>query len=138
MTMLTLRKSEVSTEFISLVGFILIIFIAVLVVVGLRYNDVSESIVFSEAQKVANLIANEINFAASMEGYYREFSIPQKLVNNIEYNVSINTNLRFVEVKWNGKNAISNIITENVNGVVKPGVNKIKIKNDEGLVLIES
>jgi len=136
--MLMLRKSEVSTEFISLVGFILIIFIIVLVTVGLRNNEISETTIYADAQRIANLIANEINFAASIEGYYREFSLPLNLVNNIEYNVSINTNLRFVEVKWNGKNAISNIITENVNGVVKPGVNKIKIKNDEGLVLIES
>ncbi|NIO44693.1 MAG: hypothetical protein GTN36_04030 [Candidatus Aenigmarchaeota archaeon] len=136
--MLTLRKSEVSSEFISLVGFILIVFISVLIIVGLRYNDVSESIIFSEAQNMANLIANEINFAASMEGYYREFSIPKKLVNNIEYNVSINTDFRFVEVKWDDKKAIANIITERVSGTVEPGLIKIKIKNDEGLVLIES
>jgi len=136
--MLTLRKSEVSIEFITLVGFILIIFVSVLVIVGLRYNDVSESIIFSEAQRIANLIANEINFAASMEGYYREFELPQKLVNNIEYSVSIDTDFRFVEVKWDGKNAVSNIITENVDGTVKPGLVRIKIKNDEGLVLIES
>jgi len=136
--MLILRKSEVSTEFISLVGFILIVFVSVLIIVGIRYNDVSESIVFSEAQSTANLIANEINFAASMEGYYREFELPQRLVNNIEYNVSINTDFRFVEVKWNDKNAVSNIITENVQGTVNPGLVKIKIKNDEGLVLIES
>ena len=136
--MLILRKSEVSTEFISLVGFILIVFVSVLIIVGIRYNDVSESIVFSEAQSMANLIANEINFAASMEGYYREFELPQRLVNNIEYNVSINTDFRFVEVKWNDKNAVSNIITENVQGTVNPGLVKIKIKNDEGLVLIES
>ncbi len=136
--MLTLRKSEVSTEFISLVGFILIIFVIVLVTVGLRNNEISESTVYADAQRIANLIANEINFAASIEGYYREFSLPLNLVNNIEYNVSINTNLRFVEVKWDGKNAISNIITENINGVVNPGVNRIKIKNDEGLVVIES
>jgi len=136
--MLILRKSEVSTEFISLVGFILIVFVSVLIIVGIRYNDVSESIVFSEAQSTANLIANEINFAASMEGYYREFELPQRLVNNIEYNVSINTDFRFVEVKWNDKNAVSNIITENVQGTVNPGLVRIKIKNDEGLVLIES
>ncbi|NIM47567.1 MAG: hypothetical protein GTN40_05435 [Candidatus Aenigmarchaeota archaeon] len=136
--MLTSQKSEVSIEFISLVGFILIIFIVILITVGLKNDEIAESTVFSDAQKIANLIANEINFAASIEGYYREFTLPSKLIDNIEYNVSINTNLRFVEVKWNGKNAVSRIITENINGEVKPGLNRIRIKNDEGLVLIES
>ena len=112
--MLTLRKSEVSIEFISLVGFILVIFIIVLVVVGLKNKDVSEATVFSDAQRIANLVANEINFAASMEGYYREFTLSQKLVNNIDYNVSINTDFRFVEVKWNGKNERGEVVSSGI------------------------
>ena len=136
--MLTLRKSEVSTEFISLVGFILVIFIIVLIIVGSKNKDISESIIFSDAQRIANLIANEINFAASIRGYYREFTLPPRLVESVNYSVFVNTDFRFVEVKWDSKSVISNIITGNVSGTVNPGVNRIEIKNEEGLVLIES
>ncbi len=134
--MLTSRKSEVTIEFISLVGFLLIIFIIVLIVIGLKNNDISTSTIYSDAQRTSNLIANEINFAASIRGYYRVFEIPPKLVNNIEYSVSINTDFRLVEIKWDTKSVTSNIITNNVSGTINPGVNKIK--NDGGGVLIES
>lgn len=134
--MLILRKSEVSTEFITLVGFILIIFIVVLVIVGLKNKDVSESIAFAEAQRVSNLVANEINFAASIKGYYREFTLPTKLVNDIPYDIFIDTNFRFVEIKWDSKNAMSNIITENIYGTIKPGLNRIR--NEGGMIILES
>jgi len=135
--MLTLRKSEVSAEFIMLVGFILLIFIFILVTTSSKTAEVTETTIYSDAQKIADFIANEINFAASIRGYYRNFDLNPKLTNDIEYDVSINTDLRFVEVKWDNKSVISNIITENISGTINPIVTN-KIKNDEGMVIIES
>jgi hypothetical protein len=134
--MSTLRKSEVSTEFMALVGLLMVIFISFMVVIGLKSQDVSNEIAFTDAQKISDSLAKEINFASSIDGYYREFELPLKLANGMNYTVSINNDYRFVEVVWDNYNAVSNIITNNVTGSAMPGPNIIR--NIGGAITIES
>jgi hypothetical protein len=130
------RRGEVSIEFISLVGLMLSIFVFMVVVIGLKNNDITESMVYSDAQKIADAIASEINTASRIEGYYRDFKIPEKIAGIENYTVNYSTELRFVQVKWGINNQMSNIVTSNVSGTIKPGANRIR--NEGGMIIIES
>jgi len=134
--MLTLQRGEVSIEFIVLICLILIIFTFMITIIGLKNKDISESMIYSDAQRIADTIASEINTASRIEGYYREFEIPEKIAGIENYSVVINTDFRFVQVKWDNKNKISNIVTENVSGTISRGLNKIR--NEGGVIKIES
>ncbi len=130
------RRGEVSIEFISLIGLMLSIFVFMVVVIGLKNNDITESMVYSDAQKIADVIASEINTASRIEGYYRDFEIPEKIAGIENYTVNYSTELRFVQVKWGVNNQMSNIVTSNVSGTINPGTNRIR--NEGGMIIIES
>jgi len=130
------RRGEVSIEFISLIGLMLSIFVFMVVVIGLKNNDITESMVYSDAQKIADAIASEINTASRIEGYYRDFEIPEKIAGIENYTVNYSTELRFVQVKWDVNNQMSNIVTSNVSGTINPGKNRIR--NEGGMIIIES
>jgi CheY-specific phosphatase CheX len=134
--MSTLQKGEVSLEFITLIGIMLVIFTSMIIVIGLNNRDVTESMIYSEAERIADIIASEINTAARIRGYYREFKIPEKIAGIENYSVSIDKSLRMVQVKWKDNSEFSNIVTGNISGTVSPGKNKIR--NEEELIIIES
>lgn len=134
--MLTSRKAEISIEFVIFIGILLVFFIFFFGIIGFKTADINESSLYTNAQNIANKIANEINIAAGMEGYYREFSIPEKLVSGDNYSVNINVDYRFVQLLWNGKNVVSNLMTDQISGNITPGTNRIK--NEGGVVIIES
>lgn len=130
------QRGEVSLEFILLVGLILLIFTSMVTVIGLKNQDITESTVYSDAQKIADIVASEVNTASRIDGYYRKFEMPEKIAGLENYSVTINKEFRFVEVSWNGMSKVSNIVTENVSGEIKPGANIIR--NNGGLITIES
>ncbi|MFH1473955.1 MAG: hypothetical protein ABIE55_03610 [Candidatus Aenigmatarchaeota archaeon] len=134
--MSTSRKAEISMEFIIFMGILLAFFVFYFGIIGVKTRDVNESRVFANAQDIVNQIAYEINTAARMEGYYREFTISQKLVDRNGYSVEIDKDARIVVIRWDGSNVISNIITDQISGNVSPGTNRIK--NQGGLIIIES
>jgi hypothetical protein len=133
--MLTLQKAEVSTEFMIFIGILLVFFVFFTGIIGVNNIDIYESTVFTNARNILDTVTNEINTATRIEGYYREFYIPEKLVSGDEYNITIYKSLRMVKIEWNGmKNLMNNIQTENIQGNVTPGINKIQREN--GIVKI--
>ena len=134
--MLTLRKAEISAEFVIFVGILLTFFVFFFAIIGAKTKDINESTVFTNAQDIANKISDEINIAARFEGYYREFYIPQNLVNGDNYSVVFHKELRLIEIKWDTKNVMSNLVTENIVGDINLGNNKIR--NEDGVIIIES
>jgi len=135
--MLKLQKAEASAEFMVFIGILLLFFVFFVGITGVSNKDIDESTVFTNAKNILDTVTNEINTAARIEGYYREFYIPEKLSNGESYSVTIYPSLRLVKIEWSeGKNLISNLITQDVQGEIKPGKNKIK--NDGGMVIIES
>jgi len=126
------RKAEVSTEFIIFFGMLLIFFVFFVGIVGMNSNEIGESAIYTNAGKILDTVTNEINTASRIEGYYREFSIPETLSDGEAYSVTYYTDLRMVKIEWDqGKNIIKNIITNNVTGSVNPGSNKIKNEGGE-------
>lgn len=134
--MLTLRKGETSIEFLVFVGIILVFFVFFFGIIGSKTKEINESTLFYEAQSVADKIADEINIAARFEGYYREFSVPDSLVNRYNYSVVFHKDLRLVEVKWNSNSAMSSLVTKNISGNISMGLNRIR--NENGVIIIES
>jgi hypothetical protein len=134
--MSTSQKGEVSLEFLILTGLILVIFASTVAVIGMRNQDIANTIKFSDAQTIADRVASEINMASRISGYYSEFTLPYKISDYENYSLSINKNLRFVQVTWGVNSRMSNIVTENVTGTPIPGKNTIR--NSEGVITIES
>jgi hypothetical protein len=124
--MLTLRKAEVSTEFMVFIGILLVFFVFFVGIIGANNNDINDSTVFKNAENILNTVTNEINTASRIEGYYRNFFIPEKLIDGENYSITVYEDLRIVKIEWdNGKNIMNNIQTENVEGNVTPGNNNI-------------
>ena len=133
--MLTLQKAEASIEFVIFIGILLVFFVFFIGISGVKLRDIDESTVFKNAENILNVITNEINTASRIEGYYREFYIPEKLVNGNDYNITIYKDLRMVKIEWNeGKNLMSNIQTNKTQGNITAGINKIK--REDGMVKI--
>lgn len=132
-----LLKAEVSTEFMVFFGILLLFFVFFVGIMGINSNDIGESTMFASARNILNMVTNEINTAARIQGYYRKFFIPEKLSNGETYNISYYTNLRMVKIEWgNGENIMANIITDSLNGNITPGINVIK--NLNGVVNISA
>ena len=133
--MLTSRKAEVSVEFLVFVGIILVFFVFFFGIIGSKTREINQVTLFDNAQSIADEIADEINIAARFEGYYREFQLPENLINGYNYSVVFHKELRLVEVKWNGNSAMSTLVTENITGNVSRGHNSLK--NENGVIVIE-
>jgi hypothetical protein len=130
--MSTLRKAESSIEFMSFMGILLVFFVFFVGIIGMSNSDIGESTVYTSANNILNTVVNEINTASRIDGYHREFFIPESLSDGEAYNITCNTNLRMVKIEWDqGRNIIENIETENVNGNVSAGYNRIENVNGE-------
>jgi len=126
------HKAEVSTEFIIFFGMLLLFFVFFVGIMGMNSNDIGESTIYTNAGKILDVVTNEINTASRIEGYYREFSIPETLPNGETYNIMYYTDLRMIRIEWGqGKSIIKNIITNNVTGSINPGSNRIKNEGGE-------
>lgn len=124
--MSTSQKAEVSTEFIVFFGILLLFFVFFVAIVGINNNDINESNVFASASNILDTVVNEINTASRIDGYYSEFTTPEKLSDGETYNITCNEALRMVIIEWDqGKSVTGNIVT-NVTGNVSTGRNVIK------------
>jgi hypothetical protein len=133
--MLTLRKAEISIEFIIFIGILLIFSVFFIGIIGANVNDINESTIFASATNILDTVTSEINSASRIGGYYREFQIPEKLADGEDYNITIYNDLRMIKIEWDqGKNLMSNIQTNSIQGNISAGTNTIK--NENGVVKI--
>jgi len=131
------QKAEVSTEFIAFFAILLLFFVFFIGIIGINNRDISESTIYTNAGKILDTVTNEINTASRIEGYYRDFSIPEKLSDGENYSIVYYTDLRIIKIEWGqGKNIIENMDTNNVTGSIIAGDNKIK--NEYGEVKINA
>jgi len=126
------QKGEVATEFMAFFGMLLLFFVFFVGIVGINNRNINESTIYTNAEKILNSVTNEINTASRIEGYYREFYIPEKLPDGENYSITYDTELRMTKIEWDqGKSIIKNIITSDVTGSVIEGNNRIKNENGE-------
>jgi len=128
--MSTLQKAEASTEFMIFIGILLVFFVIFIGIVGVNNNEINDTTISKNAENILNTVSNEINTASRTEGYYREFYIPEKLINGENYSITVYNSLRLIKIEWDsGRDIVANIQTENVQGNVTPGTNNITREN---------
>ncbi|MFH0929210.1 MAG: hypothetical protein V1818_02515 [Candidatus Aenigmatarchaeota archaeon] len=134
--MSTSRKGEISIEFLVFIGILLTFFVFFFAIIGGKTKEINQATLYSNAQSIADKISDEIGIAARFDGYYREFRLPQKLVNGDVYSIIFHKDIRMVEISWGVNNVMSTLVTENISGAMVPGLNRIS--NNAGVIVVES
>lgn len=123
------KNAQSAIEFVILVGFILFAFTAFFLTIQGNISDELRERKNLAIKEVALSVQGEINLALeASEGYYREFKIPERIVNQ-DYEINITDERVYVRTK-DGKNAIS-LPVFNVTGDVQKGTNSIKKESGE-------
>jgi hypothetical protein len=121
---------QASLEFFVLVSLLIIILTGVMYFSSSYYYQFNQLQIYSEANKISQSIANEINLALKAgDGYSRIFYIPEKILSSIDFEINV-TSYR-VYVYWNGGSTQSVIYTKNIIGSLKKGENWIRNVNGE-------
>lgn len=126
------KKAQSSIELIILVGFLLFIFI---VFVGQIQKNIGDKAIEKKNILIRDIVLNvqkEIILATeSSNGYYREFKIPEKLINE-DYEIAIFNNFVYANTT-NLKYAIA-VDIPNAIGTVNKGINVIR--KESGVVYV--
>lgn len=121
-----MKKSQTSTEFLFLIGIAFIVSLIFTVVSLSQQKEINLEKEFILLKDVGLKLQSEIFLASNVEdGYYRAFSIPEKL-DNLDYNISI-SNSTFIVAE--SKNQLFIVRIPTVNGTINKGNNIIQ-KND--------
>jgi len=107
------RSGQGGPEFSVVVGFVLLIFLVVLMTVFQKQSETYDFQVFTDAKRVASILSSNINMISQNgHGYYRYFSVPDTLVSYMEYDVSIAGN--FLWLNYTDTTYSVQLITNNV------------------------
>ncbi len=119
-----MKKSQTAIEFLILTGVMLFFFTSFFLIIGENTEDKAKENINRIITDIATSVQDEINFAfESMEGYNREFKIPED-INGLEYDISLIEGQVYLKTD-NGKYAIS-LPVQNVIGDISKGENVIK------------
>ncbi len=123
-TKITRKKAQSAIEFVILVGTVTFFFITFLFAIQLNISERTKENKNLALQELALSVQDEINLAMeSTDGYYREFEIPEKVINT-DYDISASGGFVYLRT-IDGKYGISFPVT-NVTGEVKKGTNVIR------------
>jgi len=123
------KNAQSAIEFVILVGFILFAFTAFFLVIQENISDELREKKDLAIREVALTVQDEINLALeTSEGYYREFKIPERIINQ-DYEINIIDDMVYVRTK-DGRNAIS-LPVANVTGDVNIPLNIIRKEDGE-------
>ncbi len=126
------KRLQTSLEFIIMIGFVLMFFSVFLLIIQENISRKLEQKQNREVNELASEIQYEINLALeTSDGYYREFSIPEKVANR-DYNIRVAEGLVYLNTT-DGKYAVALPIPE-VNGTLQNGTNTIRKQNGEILL----
>ena len=133
--MATKKKGQSAIEFVMLVGavfFFFLIFLSVIQISNANKTNENKGLVLRE---ITLTIQNEINLAAeSIDGYYREFYIPEKILGS-DYEINVTEGIVYVRTLDN-KHALV-LPTAEVNGNARLGDNIIRKENGQVFLNIE-
>lgn len=125
-------KGQIATEFLVLVGIILLIFTA-FCVWDLSFRQRFTSLRSDEeVRKLCEKVAFEINAAVEAgSGYKRKFYVEKDLFGVSEFDISVDSYSVFID--WGGKST-SCAVTTNITASIKKGWNLIE--NTNGVVYV--
>ncbi len=118
-----LKKSQVSSEFIILLG---VIFLSLLIFLYATSDDIKLLVFEKEMHTIRDVgfaAQNELFFAANAnDGYYREFTVPEKY-NGIDYSITIMGKNLIITSSDN--NIEQDFLIPEVQGNIQKGLNNI-------------
>ena len=118
-------KCQGAMEFLILAGFLLFMFIMIFGVISSNTSDISRKRDILRGEDLVTKVQKEVNLAAKVvDGYYREFQLPQKIG-------SKNYTIRIVEnevIASTDKNDFWRVIP-NMTGNITKGTNRINKTN---------
>ena len=120
------KYGQAAMEYILVVGFLMLIFMGVLLIIYEKNSEIVQTKVFLDAKKISNSIVTNINtISVQGSGYYRYFTVPEKLYGDNDYEIAIYGNS--VELRWGIEPFTwsKSPITANVHGYLVKGENKV-------------
>ena len=124
-------KAQVAIEFAIMIAFVFLAFLIFLKVIAGQLTDISKEKEYNELKDITEKIQSEIFVAkSSKEGYSREFKIPLKINNRINYDIILNNELLYLKTE-RYQHAVN---IPNITGVLQKGTNQIR-KVDGILIL---
>ena len=127
-------KAQVSNEFLIFV-LILVIIISIFSSSSLSFkNQLTNIRIQTEAKRLADYVASEINLAAEVgEGYERRFYVENSFAGITEFSIEVSNYSLFLE--WRGGTIYSPLVVPLIHGKIKKGWNTIR--NVGGEVYVE-
>lgn len=131
------KKAQISVEFIIIFAVMMAIFLLVFSVVNARNDEFFFSSRSLDAKDVADRVAHAVNQVyLSGPGSNASLSLPDTIIDNLEYNLTAHSQARSIVIEWSGRHYISGIITtlRDSQTVLEPGRLDIRY-SEEGIVL---
>jgi uncharacterized protein (UPF0333 family) len=118
------KRGQVAMEFLLLISIAFMIFLVYIMVTRNKVVDISMEEEYIQLQDFTDSTRNEILVASQVEdGYYREFTLPQKIGDKYEYTIYINQTTD--QLLINTTNHQENTEIPHVNGTIQKGTNII-------------
>ena len=135
------RKAQTSMEFVILTGFMVLAFLSFYIVIQSKLVEANSQDSDNAAKQAELLVVNELRVAESVvDGYYREFELPQK-INGVNYNISIMQGVAGtpeIVIRYNGKERVYFVPQAYVSGASSVGKGRNNISKEDGIILIQS
>lgn len=107
------RSGQGGPEFSVVVGFVMLVFLIIMIIALQKQAETYSLQVFIDAKKVASTIASNINMISQNgHGYYRYFPIPAQLHGYTDYDVEVSGN--FLWINYTDTTYSVPLITNNV------------------------
>jgi len=126
-------KSQISVEFMFLIGFLTIISIAVIAVAGYQLENYNKRIETYRIKDLGESLKKEIETAAIVQdGYIRLLDVPETIEYNINYTLTSSATSIYIQ----GEHYSYSAIIPPIIGSIQKGTNTIKKINGE--IIIEN
>jgi hypothetical protein len=129
------KRGQVAMEFLILISIAFCIFIIYTVITRDKVVNLSMEEEYIHLQDFTDSVRSEILVASQVEdGYYREFTLPQKIADKYEYTIYVNTTTDNIISNTTNHQQVINI--PHVNGTIQKGTNVIT--KEGGIIYLNS
>jgi len=129
------NKAQSAIEFLIIVAAVIFFVILFIISIGINTSDKIKQNREQDLSNIAETVVDEINIAHSAsEGYSRNFTLPNKVLSEVDYNIALDSGLVFAKT-LDDKTSLA-LPTQNVTGVINKGNNQIRKSN--GTVYLNS
>ena len=113
-------------EFLLLIGFIFLIAVIFMQAFAERFSDFSDAKKKDAVKDICQAVRDELVMASVVkDGYARNLTLPQKIDNTLEYNLSITNSTLAVSIE----DYVSLCVIPHINGTLSKGTNEIRKYN---------